>query len=224
MSDFEEERRCMVTRYKRSGYIETDKMARAMMKVPRELFMKDGYVNNAYQDQPFPIPGDGLQTISAPYMYPICYEQLDMKKGDSFLEVGAGSGYGAALAYEIVGPVGKVIAIEINPETYKFAKANLESASYKEITLIHGDGYLGFPDEAPYDNICVTAACSEIPPPLIEQLSSPGKLVAPVGENGILGQDLTLLEKTEKGSIKQKRLMKVAYVPLTRKDDRGFSR
>ncbi|MFP3950654.1 MAG: protein-L-isoaspartate O-methyltransferase [Candidatus Bathyarchaeia archaeon] len=220
MPDFEEERRQMVERYRRSGYIVTDKIVQAMLKVPRELFMDDNYVNSAYQDQPFPIPGDGLQTISAPYMYPICYEQLEIEQGDSFLEVGAGSGYGAALAYELVGSTGQVIAVEINPNTFHFAKSNLESAGYRDIILVNDDGYRGYPEEAPFDAICITAACPEIPPPLIEQLNSPGRLVAPVGGTSIFGQDLILLEKDEKGFIKRKSLMKVAYVPMTREHRR----
>lgn len=205
----------MVQRYRRLGYIKTDAMARAMLRVPREEFMDPAYVEYAYVDQPFPIPGDGRQTISAPYMYPVFYEPLQLKRGDRVLEVGAGSGYGAALAWELVAPDGLVISIEINPVTYRFARENLKRTGYDKVILILGDGSLGYPPEAPYDAICITASCPDIPPPLIEQLASPGRLMAPVGTpNSLFGQDLVLLEKDERGRIRRRKLMKVAYVPL----------
>jgi len=215
MPSFEEQRRRMVQRYRRLGYIKTDAMARAMLKVPREEFMDPAYVEYAYVDQPFPIPGDGRQTISAPYMYPVFYEPLQLKRGDKVLEVGAGSGYGAALAWELVAPDGLVVSIEINPVTYRFARENLKRTGYDKVILILGDGSLGYPPEAPYDAICITASCPDIPPPLIEQLASPGRLMAPVGSpNSLFGQDLVLLEKDERGRIQRRKLMKVAYVPL----------
>ena len=215
MPSFEEQRRRMVQRYRRLGYIKTDAMARAMLRVPREEFMDPAYVEYAYVDQPFPIPGDGRQTISAPYMYPVFYEPLQLKRGDRVLEVGAGSGYGAALAWELVAPDGLVVSIEINPVTYRFARENLKRTGYDKVILILGDGSLGYPPEAPYDAICITASCPDIPPPLIEQLASPGRLMAPVGSpNSLFGQDLVLLEKDERGRIRRRKLMKVAYVPL----------
>lgn len=205
----------MVQRYKTSGYIKNEKLAKAMLRVPREAFMERGYVNYAYNDQPYPIPGDGRQTISAPYMYPIFYEPLGLEPGDKLLEVGAGSGYGAALARELVGPTGLVVAIEINPVTYRFAEANLQETGYNDILLILGDGSLGYMDAAPYNAICITAACPNIPKPLIEQLRAPGKLLAPVGKtSSLFGQDLVMIEKDGKGHINRKKLMKVAYVPL----------
>ncbi len=215
MPSFEEQRRRMVQRYRRLGYIKTEAMARAMLRVPREEFMDPAYVEYAYVDQPFPIPGDGRQTISAPYMYPVFYEPLQLKRGDRVLEVGAGSGYGAALAWELVAPDGLVVSIEINPVTYRFARENLKRTGYDKVILILGDGSLGYPPEAPYDAICITASCPDIPPPLIEQLASPGRLMAPVGSpNSLFGQDLVLLEKDERGRIQRRKLMKVAYVPL----------
>lgn len=205
----------MVQRYRAQGYIKTERMARAMLKVPRELFVEPEYMEYAYIEQPLPIPGDGRQTISAPYMYPIFYEALELREGHKVLEVGAGSGYGAALAREIVGPKGLVVTIEINPTTYRFALENLRRTGYEDVIVVLGDGSLGYPEMAPYDAICVTAACPDIPKPLIEQLSSPGKLIAPVGHTcDIFGQDLILLEKDEKGRTSSRALMKVAYVPL----------
>ena len=206
----------MVQRYRGAGYIKTDAVAQAMFRVPREEFMDPVYVDYAYSDQPFPIPGDGRQTISAPYMYPIFYEPLELEPGDRLLEIGAGSGYGAALARELVGPTGIVVAIEINPVTYRFAEANLRRTGYDDILLVLGDGSLGYPEKAPYDTIVVTAACPDIPRPLIEQLGTPGRLMAPVGgASSLLGQDLVMLEKDGEGHISRRTMMKVAYVPLT---------
>ena len=216
MSDFSELREQMVQRYLRAGYIKSTSMAEATRRVPREEFMDPTYTDYAYVDQPFPIPGDGKQTISAPYMYPVFYEPLDLVEGNRVFEVGAGSGYGAALARELVGSTGLVVSIEINETTFGFARKNLDRTGYGDVVLVQGDGSLGFPEEAPYDAICVTAACPAIPQPLIEQLGAPGKLMAPVGSShSIYGQDLVLLEKNVDGVIGQRTLMKVSYVPLT---------
>jgi protein-L-isoaspartate(D-aspartate) O-methyltransferase len=215
MPDFSVQRRQMVQRYMKSGYISSESMAEAVLRVPREEFMDPSYTGYAYFDKPFPIPGDGGQTISAPYMYPIFYEPLSLKEGDRVLEIGAGSGYGAALVGELVGESGLVVSVEINETTYRFAQANLERTGYGDIILVLGDGSLGYEEEAPYDAICVTAACPEVPEPLVEQLGSPGKLMAPVGSSySVFGQDLVLMEKDGDGLTSMRTLMKVSYVPL----------
>lgn len=216
MADFSKRREQMIQRYLRAGYIKSDSMAEAVRRVPREEFMDPAYVDYAYVDKPFPIPGDGKQTISAPYMYPVFYEPLNLVKGNRVLEIGAGSGYGAALARQLVGSTGLVVSIEINETTFGFARENLDRTGYGDVVLVHGDGSLGYPEEAPYDAICVTAACPAIPRPLIEQLGAPGRLMAPVGSSySIYGQDLVLLEKDADGGIDERILMKVSYVPLT---------
>ncbi len=125
----------------KSGYISSEAMAEAVLRVPREEFMDPSYASYAYLDKPFPIPGDGGQTISAPYMYPIFYEPLSLKEGDRVLEIGAGSGYGAALAGELVGDSGLVVSVEINEITYRFAQANLDRTGYRDIILVLGDGW-----------------------------------------------------------------------------------
>ncbi len=215
MRDFASERRRMVQRYRAQGYIKTERMAEAMLRVPRELFVEPEYMEYAYIEQPLPIPGDGRQTISAPYMYPIFYEALELREGHRVLEVGAGSGYGAALAREMVGSTGLVVTVEINPITYRFALENLKRTGYEDVIVVLGDGSLGYPEMAPYDAICVTAACPDIPKPLIDQLGPQGRLIAPVGHAcDIFGQDLVLLEKDEEGRTSRRVLMKVAYVPL----------
>jgi protein-L-isoaspartate(D-aspartate) O-methyltransferase len=216
MADFSERREQMIQRYLRVGYIKSDSMAEAVRRVPREKFMDPANADYAYIDQPFSIPGDGKQTISAPYMYPIFYEPLSLVEGNRVLEVGTGSGYGAALARELVGSTGLVVSIEINETTFGFARKNLDKTGYGDVVLVHGDGSLGYPEEAPYDAICITAACPAIPPPLVKQLGAPGKLMAPVGGSySIYGQDLVLLEKDADGETRERILMKVSYVPLT---------
>lgn len=191
--------------------------------MPREEFMAPSYRDYSYIDQPFPIPGDGRQTISAPYMYPVFYEPLGLRLGERLLEVGAGSGYGAALARELVGPEGLIVSIEINPTTYNFARENLKRTGYYDVVLVLGDGSLGYPEMAPYDAICVTAACPDIPRPLIDQMDAPGRLIAPVGGSySLYGQDLVLLKKDIEGGMEKRTLMKVSYVPLTGKH--GYTR
>jgi protein-L-isoaspartate(D-aspartate) O-methyltransferase len=214
MPDFEKLRRQMVERYKRHGYIKTKEVAKALLNVPREEFMENRYREQAYDDRPYPIPGDGLQTISAPYMYPVTYEPLELKLGHRFLEVGAGSGYGAAIAQELVGEKGFVLAIEINEITYRFAKENLERTGYSDVKLVEGDGTLGYLEEAPYNAISITAASPNIPPPLIQQLKPGGRLIAPIGFSNVYGQDLVLIIKNPDETVTRRNLMKVSYVPL----------
>lgn len=214
MPNFAAQCKEMVKRYTRAGYIKSNKMAEAILRVPRQRFMDPQYIEYSYNDQPFPIPGDGRQTISAPYMYPVTYEPLEIREGYNVLEIGAGSGYGAAIAQELVGDNGTVVAIEINQMTYEFAKKNLERAGYGNVKLILGDGTMGYPLNAPYDAISITASGPEVPPPLIEQLRSPGRLVAPVGGDRHVGQDLLLLVKNSTGFVSERNLMKVVYVPL----------
>ena len=204
----------MVSRYRSIGYLKSDSVTEALLTVPRENFMDPSLHEFAYADVSMPIPGDGRQTISAPYMYPLVYEALNLKKGDIFLEVGAGSGYGAALAQEIVGLNGHVVAIEINPTTYAFAKANLKRTGYQDITLILGDGCFGYLAKAPYNAISITAASPNFPPPLINQLKVLGRMVAPIGKTSIFGQDLVVLEKNLEGRLSQRVLMRVSYVQL----------
>ena len=214
-SDFNLQREEMVKRYIRMGYLNSPKMIEVMRKVPRELFMPEPLRRYSYYDEPYPIPGDGRQTISAPYTYPLFYEPLDLQLGDKFLEVGMGSGYGAALARELVGREGLVVTVEINKDTYKFGVENLRKAGYGDVIAVYGDGSKGCPEYAPYNKICVTAACPRIPQPLLEQLDKPGRLIAPIGPlSTLIGQDLTLVIMDSFGNEKVERLTKVVYVPL----------
>src|SRR3972149_6773738 len=178
------------------GFLRSECIKDAMLKVPREEFIPPLHRDYAYLEVPLPLPREKA-TISCPHSYPLFYEPLGLDKGHKFLEVGLGSGYGTALAKEIVGHEGLVVAIEIDPLTFEFARKNLEKLGYRDIILVIGDGGLGYPDMSPYDRICITAACIEIPPPLIEQLRIGGRLIAPLTEHGV--QNLVLLEKSEKG-------------------------
>jgi protein-L-isoaspartate(D-aspartate) O-methyltransferase len=200
----------------RHGYLRSERIRDAMLKVRREDFIPSNYKDYAYLEVPLPLPGEQA-TISCPHSYPLFYEPLGLHKGHRFLEVGLGSGYGTALATEIVGCNGQVVCIEIDPLTFEFGRENLKNAGYHNIVLIKGDGGFGYPEMSPYDRICITAACHEIPPPLIEQLTGAGKLIAPVADGG--DQNLVLLENSDKG-IRETVICKVLYVPLRGKHGR----
>ncbi|MFW9904586.1 MAG: protein-L-isoaspartate O-methyltransferase, partial [Candidatus Thorarchaeota archaeon] len=132
---------------------------------------------------------------------------------DNLLEVGTGSGYGAVLASEIVGIQGQVTTIEIDHNTFFYAKKCISLFNYTNLVLVEGDGGYGYPPNAPYNKICLTAACVEIPPPLINQLKEGGKLITP-RQSYTNSQDLIILEKKEGGQITTKSIEKVLYVPL----------
>jgi protein-L-isoaspartate(D-aspartate) O-methyltransferase len=121
------------------------------------------------------------------------YEPLGLDEGHTLLEIGAGSGYTVVIAREIVGPQGRVVCVEIDPATFDSAKKFIEGTGYTDIILVLGDGYFGYAHLSPYDRICITAACEQIPPPLIEQLKEGGKLIAPILREGI--QEIVLFEK-----------------------------
>ncbi len=208
--DFEKERSGKVRWLVTQGYLKSERIKQALLKVPREHFIPRDYRDYAYLEVPLPLPGTHA-TISCPHSYPLFYEPLSLDRGHRFLEVGAGSGYGAAVAREVVGPEGRVVSMEIDPVTFAFAKRNLEDAGYRDIVLVEGDGGLGYPALSPYDRIAITAACPKIPPPLLEQLRLGGRLIAPVLEDGV--QSLVLVEKGSTG-LKRKAICDVLYVSL----------
>jgi protein-L-isoaspartate(D-aspartate) O-methyltransferase len=208
--DLRRERKAKIAELGRGGLLRSKRLRRAMLSVRREDFIPAPYRDHAYEEVPLPLPGERA-TISCPHSYPLFYEPLGLDEGHRFLEVGVGSGYGTSLAREVVGPEGLVVAIEIDPATLAFARENLERAGCTDIVLVHGDGGLGHSEHAPYDRICVTAACPEVPSPLIEQLATPGRLIAPVVEG--TRQRLTLIEKTADG-VRRTSLANVLYVSL----------
>jgi len=210
--DFDKEREEKVHWLIRKGLLKSHLVIEAMMKVPREDFIPKLYRDYAYMEVPLPIPGRNA-TISCPHSYPLFYEALSLSKGDKFLEVGAGSGYGAALAREIVGSEGCVVTVEIDSETYRFAKENLHRLGYTDLEVILGDGAYGYPAKSPYDKICITASCKRIPESLIQQLKPGSRLITPMGPPDA-EQDLVLLVKEKKRGLRVSYLDKVLYVPL----------
>lgn len=210
---FEDQRRKLIRRLIRDGVLKSNKVIKAMLKVPREEFVLPRNKDLAYSDMPLPI-GYG-QTISAPHMVAIMTEALDPNTGDKVLEIGTGSGYQAAILAEIVGDSGHVWTIERIKELAEFARSNLAKLSYlKRVDVICGDGTLGYPEGAPYDRIIVTAAAPKIPEPLIQQLKDGGRLVIPVGDLFI--QHLLIIQK-ENGKIKQSVSVPCVFVPLVGK-------
>ena len=207
---FRKEREEKVEWLIKQGFLKSERIKKALLKVRREAFIPRPYRDYAYLEVPFPLPGEEA-TISCPHSYPLFYEPLSLNKGHKFLEVGLGSGYGTALAREVVGSDGLVVSIEIDPLTFSFAKQNLKNAGYSDVMLVKGDGGYGYPEFSPYDRICITAASKEIPIPLIEQLKEGGRLIAPVIEKGI--QNLVLLEKGDK-FINRQLICQVLYVSL----------
>jgi protein-L-isoaspartate(D-aspartate) O-methyltransferase len=182
---------------------------RAMRKVPRHLFVPEEYRNEAYDDNPLPI-GYG-QTISQPYIVAYMTEVSKPAPEKKVLEIGTGSGYQAAVLAEIVD---KVYSIEIVPELARESSERLKKLGYSNITCKFGDGYKGWPENAPFDIIVVTAAPEQIPQPLIDQLAENGRLVIPVGAPAAV-QELILIEK-KNGNIEKKRLTFVRFVPFRR--------
>ncbi len=208
MDPYEEKRRRMVERLREELNI-SDKVARAMMKVPRHLFVPKNYEREAYVDTPLPI-GFG-QTISAPHMVAIMCELLDLKEGEKVLEVGGGSGYHCAVVAEIVGKKGKVIAIERIPELAERARQVLKLLGYDNVKIVVGDGTKGYPEDAPYDKIYVTASAPDVPKPLLDQLKPGGRMVIPIGR---YEQYLYIVDKDEKGNVRKRIWGPVRFVLL----------
>lgn len=209
-NEFRKEREDKIRQLIADGLLRSERIRSALLTVPREDFIPPRYRDYAYQEVPLPLPGTRA-TISCPHSYPLFYEPLGLDVGHRFMEIGLGSGYGAAVAREVVGPTGLVVSIEIDPVTYEFGKTNLERAGYHDVRVVLGDGGLGSPQHAPYDRICITAACGEVPAPLLEQLKVGGKLIVPIEDQGV--QNLTLLIKGERGMSRQL-ICEVLYIPL----------
>jgi protein-L-isoaspartate(D-aspartate) O-methyltransferase len=182
---------------------------KAMRKVPRHQLVPGNVRHLAYADGPLPI-GYG-QTISQPYIVAFMTEAIDPKPGMKVLEIGTGSGYQAAVLGEIVA---EVYSIEIVEPLGTKAQKDLEKLGYKNVHVKVGDGYQGWPEQAPFDAIIVTAAPEKVPQPLIDQLKEGGKMIIPVGSNTDT-QELRLLEK-KKGKIRTTSLLPVRFVPFTR--------
>ena len=211
---YEKEREEMTERLVKWGYLTNPEIIAAFKKVPRHEFIPANIRGYAHVDQPLPI-GHG-QTISAPSMIAIMLEALDLKKGQKVLEIGAGSGYNAALIAEIVGEDGKVFTVERVPELAEFGRDNLKRVGYGRVNVVVGDGTCGHEKEAPYNRILVTACAPELPKPLIEQLKIGGKLGAPVGHHYMF-QTWTVAEKRSEKEINVRECGGCSFVPLVGK-------
>ncbi len=206
--DYEQMRSDMVELLKRQRMVESAPVIEAMMATPRHLFVPDEYRQWAYFDTPLPIGED--QTISAPGIVAKMTELLEPKPEDIVLEIGTGSGYQAAVLAHLVK---HVYTIEILCTLADSARDRLAALGYDNVTVRCGDGYLGWPDHAPFDGIIVTCAPEEIPQPLQDQLKEGGRMVIPVGPEGG-AQELYLLEKQE-GVVKKSAVLPVIFVPMT---------
>lgn len=182
---------------------------RAIRKIPRHEFVPDNLKDYAYEDGPLPI-GEG-QTISQPYIVAYMTDKMQLGRNHRVLEIGTGSGYQAAVLGELVS---EVYTIEIHNPLCLRAQEILKKLNYKNIFVKCGDGYLGWPDKAPFDRIILTAAPSKIPQPLIDQLAPNGILIAPVGVDY---QELQIIEKDSSGNLHKNTLLPVRFVPMTGK-------
>lgn len=186
------------------------KVLAALTKVPRHLFVQADEQPLAYRDTPLPI-GHG-QTISQPYIVALMTELVRPGASDRVLEIGTGSGYQAAVLAEIVK---HVYTIELEADLAQSAERLLSSLKYRNVTVRAGDGYAGWPEQAPFDIIVVTAAPDHIPQPLLEQLKPGGRMVIPVGSM-FATQQLRLIEKDAAGKVHARDITPVRFVPLRR--------
>jgi protein-L-isoaspartate(D-aspartate) O-methyltransferase len=185
------------------------RVLQAMANVPRHEFVPPGEIDRAYRNHPLPI-GYG-QTISQPYIVAIMTDLLNIEPGQRVLEVGTGSGYQAAVLAEIGA---RVWSIEIIEALGMQAKARLPRLGYDEVEVRLGDGYYGWPEHAPFDAIIVTAAASHVPPPLLQQLKTGGRMIIPVGSPFSV-QQLVLVTRGEDDEFISRQLLPVRFVPLT---------
>jgi protein-L-isoaspartate(D-aspartate) O-methyltransferase len=196
---------------KNSKFLTDERVESALRNIPRHEFVPESELDYAYNNEPLPIMKN--QTISQPGVVTRMTEWLDVKDGQKILEIGTGSGWQSAILSYLVGS-GSVYSIERHSELVKFAQENLKKLNIGNVHVILGDGSVGYSQAAPYDRIMITAACSEIPLPLIEQLRENGLILAPVGDSS---QSLILLQKTSKGMIEIKNQSKYVFVPLVGK-------
>lgn len=206
--DFDAARRRMVETQLRAEGITSQPVLQAMGRVPRHLFVPPELRERAYENTPLPI---GLgQTISQPFIVAYMTEVLQVGREHTVLEIGTGSGYQAAVLAELAR---EVLTIEIVPQLADRARAALSDARYSNVTVRTGNGYLGWPDRAPFHRIIVTAAPDAIPQALVDQLAVGGIMVVPVGT---LSQEIVIVTKTADG-VAEKRTIPVRFVPMVQK-------
>jgi len=204
---YAQRRKNMVRRQLAARDITDPKILEVMGKAPRHLFVSSRYQKKAYEDYPLPI--DEGQTISQPYIVALMTQHLKLKKGESVLEIGTGSGYQAAVLAHLTD---KVYSVEIREGLAERAAQTLKKLNYSQVQVKWGDGYFGWEEHAPFDAIIVTCAANHIPPPLIEQLKDGGRLIIPLGST-LYYQTLTLLTKIGE-EVKVKHILGVRFVPM----------
>ena len=202
------QRDVMVKEQLESRDIRSPAVLRVMRKVPRHLFVPEPMRETAHLDQPLPI-GYG-QTISQPYVVAFMTEQLDVRREHKVLEIGTGSGYQAAVLGELAG---EVYTIEIVQELGAWARRVLAEQGYDNVHVRIGNGYLGWPEEAPFDRIILTAAPEKLPVTLVDQLKPGGRLVAPVGPT-YGTQEIVVLDKRRDGKTRRRSVLPVTFVPM----------
>jgi protein-L-isoaspartate(D-aspartate) O-methyltransferase len=209
-SSYDAARESMVREQIVARGIREPRVVEAMRQVPRHLFIPSAERDRAYADSPVPI-GEG-QTISQPYIVALMTELVRPQPGDVALEVGTGSGYQAAVLSRLVK---HVYTIELEETLGRRASQALREQKYDNITVRVGDGYLGWPEHAPFDIVIVTAAPEQVPQPLIDQLKPGGRLIVPVGPRFTV-QQLQLIEKNAQGEVSTQSVSPVMFVPLRR--------
>ncbi len=205
---FAQQRERMVADQLRARDIKDERVLAAMLKVPRHEFVPAGIIGSAYDDTALPLALG--QTISQPYIVAYMTQALHLQGTERVLEIGTGSGYQAAVLAELVP---EVYTVEIIDELSKRAQATLDALGYRTIRFRAGDGYVGWPEFAPFDCIVVTAAPDHVPQPLIDQLKPGGRMIIPVGH---FEQDLVLIEKGPSGTTRRSTIP-VRFVPMTGK-------
>ncbi|MBX9695809.1 MAG: protein-L-isoaspartate(D-aspartate) O-methyltransferase [Cyanobacteria bacterium] len=203
-----QQRQAMIDDIRTKG-VRDEKVLHAVSAIPRHLFVPKNIRDASYEDGPLPI-GQG-QTISQPYIVAYMTEALGLTRDDKVLEIGTGSGYQAAVLSQLVK---QVYSIEVIPELARVAKETLLGAGIENVHVRTGDGYKGWPEQAPFDAIILTAAPKELPPALVDQLAEGGRMVAPVGGDGM--QWLIRLVKRD-GKIRRETMLPVRFVPMVPK-------
>ncbi|OGW90911.1 MAG: protein-L-isoaspartate O-methyltransferase [Omnitrophica bacterium RIFCSPHIGHO2_02_FULL_63_14] len=211
---FRDARARMVAQQVAARGVRDPRVLAALRAVPRHVFVPEPLRPAAYDDSPLPI-GES-QTISQPYIVALMSELAEVRPGDRLLEIGTGSGYQAAVLAELT-PPDHVYTIEILPALAARARQTFDALGYRAIQTKVGDGYAGWPEQAPFDAILVTAAPDHVPQPLMDQLAVGGRLVVPVGPEGVT-QTLRVLTKQHDGTLATRDVLPVSFVPLVRGD------
>ena len=198
----------LIMQLRKHGIHDT-RVLRAMELVPREKFVEEAFIDQAYADTALPLACG--QTISQPYIVAYMTQSLGVEPGDTVLEIGTGSGYQAAVLSHLCR---QVYTIERYKELQKSASKQFEKLGITNVTTIIGDGWIGWPPQAPYDRIIITAAAPEAPEALLEQLKVGGRMIIPLGETRET-QFLVQIDKTEEG-LERKELLAVRFVPLVK--------